>query len=816
MDDRIFTKLILLMATTLCCQFATAKDLKLTVEDTISCKGNTFHLKTDASGLTNLKWEYNDRRSPLFKTFSTDLVDEMTYEMNDATCFRLTATVDGQEVHSNVECVSLLYPYEFNWHQGNKKLESGHTLLVCDDETNVKFSSHSLDDETDKYFGDEFWVDGVLKSTDSTITIPHMKDIHQLVHVKTSSVCPADTFVFNIRTEVSPRLTMTANVEDGGRICLGDTVKFSIESNYPADYNLSIDKVYWTYDPKKYFFSFEEVFSEDFESTYSNVFVPQEPTRFDPEPYHSGFFYHISPYINGIIGEDYYCNVKSNDLELYVEQPFDPKLMEDTVYLCPDDKVLELDIRKDVSRLDKIALEHYNSVDWLVNDQLVKKDKFAFQLPPFEDSCKITQVIHGRVCPTTQRDYYIKSKPSPEIELDKSSFSICEGEHLELPFTSKNAFDYFVRMNNVEQPFTPVKRDGKLYYSTLPQTNTDIQIVAKNENCTSVSQKVFVDVRKTLSVTVDTNLDEHGSTFCSGDDEKLDIRTTIVAGAPTAYEWKANDKVISNEQHLLETVESTTQYVLEVKNGECPSYKDTFQVAVVPKPEVVVSDVVICEGDTATLQALFASEYTGAWYDSSSEKLLSPENTLTVSPSEDATYTVVVKPSGENAFCYTKEKVHVNVNAAPQILQSQKLNESSYRVLTEGGTGAITFNYGEGDTESDVFTLLPASTYEVTVKDELGCSSVYVLNTDDYDLTIPEYFVANRENWVIENINKFPNARVDIFDRTGKLLVSSMDFAQGWDGRYNGHDMPSADYWYVITLPAVDQQRVGHFTLLRE
>jgi gliding motility-associated-like protein len=37
----------------------------------------------------------------------------------------------------------------------------------------------------------------------------------------------------------------------------------------------------------------------------------------------------------------------------------------------------------------------------------------------------------------------------------------------------------------------------------------------------------------------------------------------------------------------------------------------------------------------------------------------------------------------------------------------------------------------------------------------------------------------------------------------------------GWDGKYNGEDMPSTDYWYIIELRETGKRMVGHFLLRR-
>jgi gliding motility-associated-like protein len=39
----------------------------------------------------------------------------------------------------------------------------------------------------------------------------------------------------------------------------------------------------------------------------------------------------------------------------------------------------------------------------------------------------------------------------------------------------------------------------------------------------------------------------------------------------------------------------------------------------------------------------------------------------------------------------------------------------------------------------------------------------------------------------------------------------------GWDGTYDGKELPTGDYWYVIKLNGENDSRefVGHFTLYR-
>ena len=66
-----------------------------------------------------------------------------------------------------------------------------------------------------------------------------------------------------------------------------------------------------------------------------------------------------------------------------------------------------------------------------------------------------------------------------------------------------------------------------------------------------------------------------------------------------------------------------------------------------------------------------------------------------------------------------------------------------------------------------------------------------------------------------EGMEKFPNSKIYIFDRFGKLLRIIPPYSLGWDGTNNkGVKMPSSDYWFKIEIENRPQYK-GHFTLKR-
>lgn len=67
---------------------------------------------------------------------------------------------------------------------------------------------------------------------------------------------------------------------------------------------------------------------------------------------------------------------------------------------------------------------------------------------------------------------------------------------------------------------------------------------------------------------------------------------------------------------------------------------------------------------------------------------------------------------------------------------------------------------------------------------------------------IPNTFTPNRDGvndtWEIKGLSEFTTCKVQVFNQWGSLVFLSEGYAKPWDGRYNGTDLPTASYYYVI------------------
>jgi gliding motility-associated-like protein len=152
-------------------------------------------------------------------------------------------------------------------------------------------------------------------------------------------------------------------------------------------------------------------------------------------------------------------------------------------------------------------------------------------------------------------------------------------------------------------------------------------------------------------------------------------------------------------------------------------------------------------------------------------------------------------------------------------LKSGGLNEII--AVPSGGGGNYTFTFeGENYGSTPNYIYYTTQDYLVTVKDANGCISSATQKFNYIDICTPNYFTPNgdgiNDTWAPGCTINYKNLTYTILDRYGREL-GSYSLGQTWDGKYQGAELPSGDYWYVLKLndPKDDREFVGHFTLYR-
>jgi gliding motility-associated-like protein len=141
--------------------------------------------------------------------------------------------------------------------------------------------------------------------------------------------------------------------------------------------------------------------------------------------------------------------------------------------------------------------------------------------------------------------------------------------------------------------------------------------------------------------------------------------------------------------------------------------------------------------------------------------------------------------------------------------------------LTTGGSEPYNYTMnGESFGNTNTFIIYETGTYTVTVTDSNGCVASASIEMEYIDVCITNYFTPNGDGvldyWGPGCTNQYPNLTFDIYDRYGRA-VATLRQGEKWDGKYKGNELPTGDYWYVVKLNDVNDNRdfVGHFTLYR-
>ncbi|EZH72255.1 hypothetical protein ATO12_22650 [Aquimarina atlantica] len=154
----------------------------------------------------------------------------------------------------------------------------------------------------------------------------------------------------------------------------------------------------------------------------------------------------------------------------------------------------------------------------------------------------------------------------------------------------------------------------------------------------------------------------------------------------------------------------------------------------------------------------------------------------------------------------------------------------SFTMLEEGMTLDQLEPSDYTELDGDIFVIRQTADYVLRVVDADGCEVLTVQNLTYINIRIPNYFTPDSPNSTAEdrfwyprqitpNVDDpffFENMEVIVFDRYGRMLAEFKGDQQGWDGLYQGKQLPSGDYWYSIILNDVDNREfTGHFTLYR-
>ena len=249
--------------------------------------------------------------------------------------------------------------------------------------------------------------------------------------------------------------------------------------------------------------------------------------------------------------------------------------------------------------------------------------------------------------------------------------------------------------------------------------------------------------------------------------------------------------------------------VTGIAGGNCAGIT-SFQLVVRQKPVVIMNSLyTFCTGNTTTITA-------PAGFDA---YLWSTGATIQSIQAAPGNYTLTVFRNYGGVLCDASAIFAVRQSGAPVIREIRTDDwtdhNNTIQIIAEGN-GDFEYSIdGVNWQAAPLFTGLEPGVYNVHAKDANGCGH------DDKEVALlmyPKYFTPNgdsvHEMWRIKFGQYEANLQVYIFDRFGKLLTSFKGASAGWDGKLNGRELPSTDYWFVAIRHDGTQHK-GHFSMLR-
>ena len=303
----------------------------------------------------------------------------------------------------------------------------------------------------------------------------------------------------------------------------------------------------------------------------------------------------------------------------------------------------------------------------------------------------------------------------------------------------------------------------------------------------------------------------------------------LYAAGGSAYHWTGPNNFSSNEQLVtMRNIQFTDagNYKVRVTTNTGCSAIDSLNLVIYPAANMTVDGgASVCEGTPVNLNATGGLRYLWSPPDGlNNDTIPSP----VARPTNTTLYTVRVT----NQYgCSDTGSVTVNIWKKPKAdAGPDKKIRPGLQAQLEGKITGNNFDYfwTPSDFMISSTSLRPVvnppatTTYTLHATSREGCGST----TDEvkvvvYDkVVIPNAFSPNNDGindtWFIEPLYLFPECKVEVYNRYGEIVYKSNGYDNPWDGRKNGHPLPTGVYYYVIDLKnPPNKPFTGSVTILR-
>lgn len=311
----------------------------------------------------------------------------------------------------------------------------------------------------------------------------------------------------------------------------------------------------------------------------------------------------------------------------------------------------------------------------------------------------------------------------------------------------------------------------------LSSTQRDYTITVETTNNTNLP-RVYLPFVVTAPDPIVVNIFPNKLAACAGDQSDLVITSSVTggpAGGAKSYQWKSSIDDISfgniagkTSETLTGKLDDDTYFKLTANVGTCVESSNSVFIEALPTPKVDIKLPVDTGCFKFDLHNLQIAETSGEVFDY--------DYKLSLHTAEPVNATDMSRVINEgNYVIHKSQKIYVMMS----------VRDMCYNVK-------------------------PATVY---IKDMEEC----------YPFTIPDFFSPDgngaNDLFQIDGLQEYNNPEIKVFDRYGVEVFKGKKEdvlpPNGWDGTYKGEDLPSGDYWYVMTFDEI-KTKTGSFVLKRK
>lgn len=299
-----------------------------------------------------------------------------------------------------------------------------------------------------------------------------------------------------------------------------------------------------------------------------------------------------------------------------------------------------------------------------------------------------------------------------------------------------------------------------------------------------------------------------------------------------SYEWSTTDTTSEV------IVSDGTYTVFVVDEFGCSGTSEPFTVVQNTPQAEIIDSVAFCRGDTISLTA--GGNFVSYEWRDVDFNLLGEGQTLEIWQGDTLNLTIT-----DEDGCFLTQQFIIPATELPTasytfnpeetvILLPDAIIQYNDNASATDGDPIASWNYlfepqdgtwipGEDDfftsEQNPLVTYPDTGLYFITqtVISELGCldtvkTSIYVIDNP----YVPNAISPNGDGFndflKIPFLNGYPQNLVVIFNRWGKKVYEATDYKNDWDGE----NLPSGTYFYVVTAPTLNQELKGSITLFKD